>query len=176
MRPALNSILKTMRIKYLVISLSILLLGACGEDASQSSGKQVETIPGGNSVSDIIRNPVSLSGTDTVNVAKMTFDYTEYNFGTVKQGDIVTHTFNFVNTGKTPLIITDASSTCGCTVPSWPKDPIPPGDKGKIEVKFDTKNKSNRQHKQVTILANTYPSGTKLHVRGMVDTPDGSLQ
>ena len=61
----------------------------------------------------------------------MTFEEVAYNFGTVKEGDIVNHTFDFVNTGNVPLLITNAKSTCGCTVPDWPKEAIAPGQKSR---------------------------------------------
>src|SRR5204863_3879108 len=64
------------------------------------------------------------------NQADFKFEEDEYNFGTIKQGDKVTHDFNFVNAGKEPLVITEAHGSCGCTVPSWPKEPVAKGAKG----------------------------------------------
>lgn len=58
------------------------------------------------------------------NAAEMTFEALEFNFGTIKQGDQVNHEFEFVNNGKEDLIITNATGSCGCTVPQYPKDPI----------------------------------------------------
>jgi len=65
-------------------------------------------------------------------------------------------------------LITRAKSTCGCTVPEWPEEPIAPGEEGVISVRFDTKNKSGKQGKPITIIANTYPKDTYLQLLGTV--------
>ncbi|CEN51572.1 DUF1573 domain-containing protein [Capnocytophaga canimorsus] len=70
--------------------------------------------------------------------AEITFKAEEIDYGTVKAGSNGVRVFEFTNTGKAPLVITNATSTCGCTVPAWPKEPIAPGTSGKIEVKYDT--------------------------------------
>ncbi len=147
----------------------LLFLGACSNEPA-SSGKRVQEIkPSKISNKDIIRNPVSADlPIDTINVAIMTFEETEYEFGAVLEGAQVKHTYKFTNTGTVPLIISDARSTCGCTVPEWPKKPIPPGGKGEIKVSFNTANKIKDQVKQVTLTANTYPSMTKLFIKGYV--------
>ena len=65
---------------------------------------------------------------------KFTFDQEEHNFGQIRDGDIVSHTFRFTNSGEAPLIISKATAACGCTVPQWPKQPIPVGGSGEIQV------------------------------------------
>lgn len=87
--------------------------------------------------------------------AKMTFAKKEHDFGTANEGDILETTFNFTNTGKSELIITDAKSTCGCTIPDWPKQPIAPGETGEILVKFNTNGKGGGNSKTVTLTTNT---------------------
>lgn len=106
---------------------------------------------------------------DTVNVAKIEFTEQVYDYGTVKAGEKVEHTFKFKNVGVAPLIIEGAKSTCGCTVPQYPKEPIAPGETGEIAVKFDSKNKSGRQRKPVNITANTWPKLTTVHIDGTVE-------
>ncbi len=86
---------------------------------------------------------------------KITFDKTEHDFGTINEGDIVETIFAFTNTGKSELIILSAKGSCGCTVPEWPKEPILPGEKGEIKVKFNSDRKPNKQQKQVTLATNT---------------------
>lgn len=153
----------------------ILLLGSgCASDPAPDPGKTLEEIrtENSNSTSRIIRNPVSAEGPkDTVNVARMTFEETEFLFGEVYEGDVVTHSFRFTNTGRVPLLINDARSTCGCTVPRWPKDPIAPGESGEIRVEFNTTNKKGLQEKPVTITANTYPSANRIFLKGKVLDP-----
>ncbi len=90
--------------------------------------------------------------------AGLTFDRASHDFGVITQGDVVETTFTFKNTGKSDLIITNATSTCGCTVPEWPKEPIPVGGEGEIKVKFNSAGKSNKVTKTITLTTNT-PSG-----------------
>lgn len=87
--------------------------------------------------------------------AKISFEKTEHDFGTINEGDIVETIFTFTNTGKSELIISSAKGSCGCTVPEWPKEPILPGAKGEIKVKFNSDRKPNKQQKQVTLATNT---------------------
>lgn len=89
---------------------------------------------------------------------------TAYDFGTIKEGDKVSYDFRFKNTGSRPLIITGGSSTCGCTIPSFPKEAVPPGSEGKLKVVFNSAGKSGRQVKPVFITANTMPSRFNLKI------------
>jgi len=124
-------------------------------------------------ISEIIKNPQTAQEKPKTpkKSAKMSFDESVYDFGFVMEGDTVYHEFSFTNTGKAPLLITDARSTCGCTVPEWPKEPIAPGETSMISARFDTKNKIGRQTKEVTIYANTLPTANKVKLIGIVDTP-----
>ena len=98
----------------------------------------------------------------------MTFQETEYDFGTINEGDVVEHIFKFTNTGKAPLVIVSAKGSCGCTVPEWPKEPIAPGATGEMLVKFNSNGKPNLQNKQVTITANTEAGKEILKIKAMV--------
>lgn len=91
-----------------------------------------------------------------------------HEFGDIKQGDKVSYEFKFKNVGKTPLIITDASATCGCTVPEYPKNPIKPGEEGVIKVVFDSAGKLGLQDKVVTITSNANPVFEQLHLVGNI--------
>jgi hypothetical protein len=117
----------------------------------------------------MIDNPVTANlPTDTNQLARIVFEEPEFDFGTVKEGTIVDHVFKFTNTGKVPLTILDARSTCGCTVPNWSEEPIPPGGIGEISAKFNTDHKVNQQQKRITITANTYPNETRVLLKGTV--------
>lgn len=105
---------------------------------------------------------------ENVQPAEISFEEKEYDFGTVNEGETVVHTFVFTNTGEVPLIIQNATASCGCTVPEWPKEPVPAGETGKIEVKFNTTGRPNQQSKTITITANTEPKMTNLKIKGMV--------
>ena len=99
----------------------------------------------------------------------MVFDSYEHDFGTMEEGDAVTHIFSFTNTGSEPLILDKCKGSCGCTVPQCPKEPIAPGASGEIEVKFNSKGKKNNQTKTVTINANTDPGQTILKIKAFVN-------
>lgn len=96
------------------------------------------------------------------------FEEKLHDFGTIKDGDVVEHVFSFVNNGEAPLIISDAKATCGCTVPEWPRQPIPVGGTGEIKVRFNSKNKPGVQNKNVTLTANTWPATQRLQIKANV--------
>lgn len=103
------------------------------------------------------------------------FSETDWDFGTINEGDKVVHTYKVKNTGEAPLIIQDVKPTCGCTAPDWTKTPIPPGGEGFVKAEFDSQGKPNMQNKFVTVTANTWPKTQRLGFKAMV-TPkaDGS--
>ncbi|SFB85484.1 Protein of unknown function [Flexibacter flexilis DSM 6793] len=84
----------------------------------------------------------------------ITFEQPTRDFGDIVQGEKVSHTFKFQNAGTQPLIISNVQTTCGCTVPEWPKEPIPPGNTGLISATFNSANKSGIQQKVITIYSN----------------------
>lgn len=104
----------------------------------------------------------------TMAATTVDFKETTHEFGTIAEGDVVEHTFTFTNTGGTPLIIQDAQTTCGCTVPKKPEGPIPPGETGEIQVRFNSQGKAGVQNKAVTITANTEPATTRLFIKANV--------
>jgi hypothetical protein len=110
------------------------------------------------------------SGMENKNGPVMTMDVLEYNFGTIKQGDIVTREYKFKNTGKEPLIINNAVGSCGCTVPDYPKEPIKPNGTGVIKVTFNSAGKMGQQDKTVTLTYDTDKT-IVLHLKGTVEAP-----
>lgn len=96
-------------------------------------------------------------------------DSASYEFGTVEEGAIVEHSFRFRNDGEYPLILNNISSSCGCTTPEWPKDPIGPKQTSSIKVRFDTKHKAGPQVKTITVYANTEPAYSELRLKGIVN-------
>lgn len=104
---------------------------------------------------------------EAVAYPEITFDETEHDFGTIDQGTNVEHTFTFTNTGEAPLVITNATSSCGCTVPSPPKDPIAPGEKGELLVKFDGSGQ-NQITKTINITTNTEAGREQLRIKAFV--------
>lgn len=106
------------------------------------------------------------------NLPVLSFNNSEYDFGTISEGDVVETSFAFTNTGNSDLTILDARGSCGCTVPEYPKNtPIAPGESGSIKVKFDSANKPGNQSKTVTLTTNTERGRAILRIKTMV-TPD----
>jgi hypothetical protein len=105
---------------------------------------------------------------DAANAPVMKFEKDTHDFGKINEADKVTYDFKFTNTGKSPLIITDAVATCGCTKPEWPHTPIKPGEGGSIHVTFNSAGKTGLQDKMITITANTIPAQNMVHLIGEV--------
>lgn len=99
---------------------------------------------------------------------QMSFTKLEHDFGTIKEGEKVETFFTFVNTGEAPLTITNASGSCGCTVPEFPKEPIKPGGTGKMKVSFDSSGKPGNQQKSVNITCNTEKGSEVLTIKANV--------
>lgn len=99
-----------------------------------------------------------------------------HNFGTIAQGDVAEHTFEFKNIGTEPLKILSARGSCGCTVPKYSKEEIAPGEKGKVLVRFNSAGKLGNQNKTVTLITNSVDKKPMvLSMRGVVqkETQDG---
>ena len=86
--------------------------------------------------------------------AVIAFNEYEYDFGKVKEGKKVRHTFIFENKGSDNLVIQSAATTCGCTVPKYDRKPIAPGKGGKLEVEFDTSGRDGMQTKTISVKSN----------------------
>ena len=110
----------------------------------------------------------STSVTPSPDAPIITFETENYNFGKIAHGEKVSYSYKFKNTGKSPLIIANATATCGCTIPEPPKDPIKPGEEGEIKVIFDSKGKSGMQDKVITVTSNANPTQTDLHLTGEI--------
>ena len=103
------------------------------------------------------------------NVAKISFDKSTHDYGQIEQHANGECVFVFTNTGTSPLKITNAKGSCGCTVPEWPREPVAPGEIGVIDVKFNSKGKKGKQNKRVTLTTNMVPSQQVLIVKGQVN-------
>ena len=140
------------RIIYiLLISVSI---AACNQKASKTQKLDAGAIETDESTN---KEPV------------ISFDKKIWDFGTITDGEVVEHTFRFTNTGTNDLIISNASASCGCTIPEWPKEPIAPGEKGEIKVEFNSNGKKDMVTKDITILANTNPVKNILQIKVFVE-------
>ena len=146
--------------KKLILSTLILsiLLVACNNEKGNK-------LP-----SDAINISATADSSNQTNQAKpaITFEEDKHNFGIIKEGDFAEYSFKFNNTGNGDLLIANATASCGCTVPEYPKGIIKPGEEGFIKVKFDSKGKVGMFEKTITITCNTEVRETVLTIGGEV--------
>ncbi len=148
----------------IIIIIFIALLSCKNDDKKDNTFAKAVT----NDLSKEMEIPTKEGEVDTNNMAKIVFEETIYDFGKIKEGDVVEHTFKFKNTGNRNLLLLYHKTTCGCTVPEFSKDPYKPGATGSIKVVFDSKGKKMSQNKKVKIFSNTYPNMTTLTMKGYV--------
>lgn len=150
--------------KYLFI-LFIALCGLfyfCNQQKKVDSREQLST--------QNINNPQSAENiTNKDKLPEITFEKEMHDFGQITEGEIIIYAFKFKNTGRTDLVISNADATCGCTVPKWPKEPVPPGKEGIIEVSFNSTGRVGYQEKTVRIVANTIPNIKTIKITGTVE-------
>lgn len=127
---------------------------------------------GGNKLpADIVSNPNSASGKSEEGLPIISFEKDIHDFGKVIQGEKVSFGFKFKNTGKADLIIAQVNTSCGCTVPKFPKTPIKPGEENVITVMFDSQDRKGVQNKAITVVSNCQPSNTVIRIKAMVIVP-----
>ena len=110
---------------------------------------------------------ISLAVNAQGKVAKIEFKTDTIDYGTIEKGSNGVRVFEFTNTGDAPLIISQVTSSCGCTIPKKPDAPIMPGKTGEIEVKYDT-NRVNPIRKTVTVISNAETPTVALKIKGDV--------
>ena len=146
------------------LSLIIVLISITFYSCKDNAAKKIS-----DATATEARNRMQNAGKD---LPEMTFVSKDFDFGTIDEGDEVTATFEYENTGGSDLVITNAKASCGCTVPEWPKGKaIKPGEKGVIKALFKSRGKINAQNKSITLTTNTASLKEVLHVKGFV-TPD----
>ena len=109
------------------------------------------------------------------NVPRIKFDNMFLDLGTLKEDAVLEKSFEFTNVGEKPLVIIDAKGSCGCTIPTAPTEPILPGGKGKILIKYTAKNKVGPQKPVVTVTTNGVPSVIKLNMEAWVEQIPGGV-
>jgi len=130
--------------KLVILTLSICVFIAC-ENKQRTDAQTIE------------ENQKALQPTaDRFPV--MSIDTPSVDLGTITQGDTIVHVYNFKNTGNMPLVLSNVNASCGCTTPAYSKDPVAPGERGFLTVKFNSKGKEGKLNKTVTAYANTKPA------------------
>ena len=105
-------------------------------------------------------------------IATIKFKAETMDYGVIAQGSDGVRVFEFTNTGSAPLIISKVSSSCGCTIPKKPEEPILPGESGEIQVKYDT-NRVGPIRKAITVISNADTPTKVLKIKGEVKAADG---
>jgi len=143
--------------------ICLLVFAACKNNTTSNKDNA-----GNKTATSLVNNPLTANGVDTVAAALkpiMAFNDTLHDFGAIHENEIVKYDFAFTNTGKTPLIITQAAGTCGCTVPEYPKEAVQPGKNGIIKVTFNSAGKTGHQDKAVIIHTNTLKGIEMLYIK-----------
>jgi hypothetical protein len=159
--------------KYLIanfiIATLLLTTAACKHRAKEDENK-IST--------DVINVPATASGTSIVlgSAPVITFNELKYDFGKITQGEKVSHSFIFKNTGGSDIVISSAQGSCGCTVPTYPKEPIKVGQESKIDIVFDSDGKSGLVEKTVTLVTNCNPSTKVLTITSTIIVPEDNKE
>ncbi len=120
---------------------------------------------------NVVNIPASGGGASNGNLPVIVFGDTSHDFGSMNQGEKVSWTYRFKNTGNADLIISSAVGSCGCTVPHYPKGTVHAGDTGTIDVTFDSEGKQGKVLKSVTVVTNCQPSTKILTFTANIQIP-----
>lgn len=146
--------------KKIIVLLAVVLLGvSCKESASSKVKSQ--------NVENAKERDVQYE-----NLPVISFDKISYDFGEINQGDVIETSFVITNVGKSDLLISKASATCGCTIPDWPKEAIKPGASAPMNVKFNSRGKRNKISKTITLVTNTEAGKETVKITGFVKVED----
>jgi hypothetical protein len=148
--------------RFIIVVIGVFVFSQCGMDSSNGSS------------TEIIDIPVNEDGElDQDRIAEISFEETVLNIGRISQGEVITHDFEFTNTGNAPLVIATVKGSCGCTIPrSYPTGKIEPGEGGVIEVEFDSDGLTGSHVVSIIISANTFPAATQLILNTEIVVPD----
>jgi len=165
--------MKSVIVKFLFFAAVLVVFTACKDRAAEKRIAELESrladLEGKKAPAPLGDQTVATPETKPEGpLPVLQIDNIEHDFGTIKEGEIVEHTYVVTNTGEAPLIIQSAQPSCGCTVPDFSKEPIPVGGTGFVKAKFDTNGKQNVQNKSITVTANTYPKQTVIRFKAMV--------
>jgi len=150
--------------KKVIIILSVFVCAVSCKETKKEDGKIT---------TDIVNIPATASGkADNSSLPVITFAEENHDFGKITQGEKVSYAFKFKNTGGTDLVISSAQGSCGCTVPQYPKGPIPAGSDGVINVVFNSEGKAGKVQKTVTLLSNANPNTKILTISTEIIVPE----
>ena len=147
-----------MKTIYILVASVIIFTSSCKEQSTDISTNDV-------------MNSKSADGSNNSSLPDIKFEEETHDFGRITQGEKVTYAFKFKNTGGANLIISSANGSCGCTIPSYPKKPILPGEEALIDVVFASEGKSGVVEKSVTLVTNCEPSTKIIYIKANIIVP-----
>ncbi len=158
--------MKTRSIRNLILAAMLTGISACHHDEKKEDETKIST--------DVINVPATASGktAELGSAPIMEFKELKHDFGKITQGEKVSYSFVFKNAGGSDLVISSAQGSCGCTVPSYPKEVIKPGQESKIDVTFDSDGKSGLVEKTVTLVTNCNPSTKIITISSTIIVPE----
>lgn len=145
-----------MRKIFLSLAAGLFIFTACNQQNDNAQDNATENVD----------NESASSGEG---IGRMEFENTVFDFGKIKEGEIVNHTFTFTNTGNEPVILARVSASCGCTTPTYTSTPILPGKTGEIAVEFNSTGQLGLQQKIITIASNSESNITTVQLKGEVE-------
>lgn len=160
-------------LKFIILSLLIFITCSCNLSDSDPNVQPAQDVINADKISGskIYHNPITADKPiNDAEVPVIKFKETAHNFGKIKEGQTVEHIFEFKNVGKSPLVVSSAYGSCGCTVPSWPNEPVLPGKSAEIKVSYNSTGKKGIENKEIYIFANTIPNKTTLNLKAYVES------
>lgn len=142
--------------KLLFAGLALSMLVGCNNSQQGENSNNADTIENN------VEEPKGGKG-------KIVFAEEVYDFGTIKEGEVVEHVFRFTNEGTEPVILAQVTASCGCTTPDYTSDPILPGKEGEIKVKFNSAGQGGVQQKIITVSSNAENAVTTVQLKGTVE-------
>lgn len=151
---------------FMASTYAAVALAACTNETKKEGQEKIST--------DVIDVPATASETPAQpgSAPVLFLPEDSHDFGRITQGEKVSYAFIFKNTGGSDLVISNAQGSCGCTVPTYPKGPVKPGEEAKIDVVFDSEGKSGLVQKTVTLTTNCNPSSKMLTISATIDVPE----
>lgn len=143
------------KISLMLFALAMLPLNSCKENATEKINQ------------DNVEKAAERDA-QTIVFPTINFDKTLHDFGEIQNGTPVETVFSYTNSGRSPLVVTDIKSTCGCTVPQgWSKEPLMPGESSQFSVKFNGKG-ANKVSKTITLTTNTEKGREQVRITAFV--------
>ncbi|QLH44419.1 MAG: DUF1573 domain-containing protein [Bacteroidota bacterium] len=159
-----------MKLASVLVPVAWCLILACDSSITNHEAKSIQDSLQGHLTSDLVQNPHSLASSSSKQVAPAQISFTDtlHQFGRIQEGEIVNYEFEFTNTGEADLLINDTKTSCGCTTPEYPRQPIRAGEKEVIRVIFNSTGKRGYNEKSIVVFSNAQPATQELLIQAEV--------